>query len=221
MPFIAERIEKIIAKIPQNVRLVAVSKTHPASAIQEAYGGGHRVFGESRPQELKEKYAVLPQDIEWHMIGNLQKNKVKYIAPFVALIHSVDSLSLLKVVEKEALKNNRTISFLLQLKVAQEATKSGLSLEEAKELLQSEEFAAMQNVKCCGIMGMATFTRDREVVQSEFALLKKHFDELKVEFFPRNPDFKEISMGMSGDYELAIKEGSTLIRVGSKIFGAR
>ncbi|PID95467.1 MAG: YggS family pyridoxal phosphate-dependent enzyme [Bacteroidetes bacterium] len=221
MSFISDQIEKILTEIPKEVKLIAVSKTHPTASIQEAYDRGYRIFGESRPQELKEKYTALPKDIEWHMIGNLQKNKVKYIAPFVALIHSVDSLSLLKVIEKEAKKNNRVISFLLQLKVAQEATKSGLSLEDTKDFLNSVEFAEMRNVSCCGIMGMATFTNDNEVVRSEFALLKKYFDELKADFFSNDSTFKEISMGMSGDYTLAIEEGSTIIRVGSKIFGAR
>ncbi len=221
MATITQNINKILNEIPQNVKLVAVSKTYPANCIQEAYDGGYRIFGENRPQEMKEKYAVLPQDIEWHMIGTLQKNKVKYIAPFVALIHSVDSLSLLEVIEKEAKKNERVISFLLQLKVAQEATKSGLSLEDAKQLLESEEFAQMHYVKCCGIMGMATNTDDETTIRNEFALLKKHFETLKAKYFENATDFCEISMGMSGDYPLAIEEGSTIIRVGSKIFGAR
>lgn len=221
MSFVSENIQQIISEIPNNVKLVAVSKTYPATYIQEAYDNGYKIFGESRPQELKEKQTLLPKDIEWHMIGNLQKNKVKYIAPFVALIHSVDSLSLLEVIEKEGKKNKRTIPFLLQLKVAQEVTKSGLSIFEAKELLNSNSFAEMQNVQCCGIMGMATFTADVQKVHNEFALLKTHFETLRNEFFPKSENFKEISMGMSGDYLIAIEQGSTIIRVGSQIFGTR
>lgn len=221
MPSVIANIEKIKEEIPSTVKLIAVSKTHPVEFIKEAYGGGYRIFGESRPQELKEKYAVLPKDIEWHMIGNLQKNKVKYIAPFVSLIHSVDSFSLLEVIDKEAKKNERTIPFLLQLKVAQEATKSGLSLEDVRTLLNNEAFQNMRHVQCCGIMGMATFTTDRTVVRSEFALLKKHFSTLKEEFFKSSNVFKEISMGMSSDYPIAIEEGATMIRVGSQIFGRR
>lgn len=221
MSFVTINIQELLNEIPTNITLVAVSKMHPAALIEEAYKGGYRIFGESRPQELKEKQAVLPKDIEWHMIGNLQKNKVKYIAPFVALIHSVDSLALLKVIEKEGQKNERVIPFLLQLKVAQEATKSGLSLSEAKELLGSEIFAEMKHVQCCGIMGMATFTDDLKVVRNEFALLKKHFDDLHATFFSENAAFKELSMGMSGDYAIAIEEGSTMVRIGSQIFGSR
>lgn len=221
MSFVSENIQQIKSEIPNNVKLVAVSKTYPATYIQEAYDNGYKIFGESRPQELKEKQTLLPKDIEWHMIGNLQKNKVKYIAPFVALIHSVDSLSLLEVIEKEGKKNKRTIPFLLQLKVAQEVTKSGLSIFEAKELLNSNSFAEMQNVQCCGIMGMATFTADEQTVHNEFALLKTHFETLRNEFFPKSENFKEISMGMSGDYLIAIEQGSTIIRVGSQIFGTR
>lgn len=221
MSFIVATINDILNNIPTTVKLVAVSKTHPASCIQEAYDGGYRMFGESRPQELKEKQAILPKDIEWHMIGNLQKNKVKYIAPFVAMIHSVDSLSLLETIEKEGRKNDRVISFLLQLKVAKEETKSGLSLEEAVALLASDSYKEMKHVRCCGIMGMATFTDDEQLVCSEFAQLKNHFDAIKNQFFSSETSFRELSMGMSGDYTIAIEEGSTIIRVGSQIFGSR
>lgn len=221
MSCIVKNIQNITTKIPTSVKLIAVSKTHEAARIQEAYEGGYRIFGESRPQELKEKHAVLPKDIEWHMIGNLQKNKVKYIAPFVAMIHSVDSLSLLSVIEKEGRKNQRIIPFLLQLKVAREETKSGLSIDEAEELLASSTFQAMQQVQCCGIMGMATFTDDQSMVRKEFAQLKKYFETLKTAFFVEDTAFKEISMGMSNDYLLAIEEGSTMLRVGSEIFGKR
>ncbi len=221
MNTVTAKIEELLKEIPKDVTLIAVSKTHPVRVIQEAYDGGYRIFGENRPQELKEKYALLPKDIEWHMIGQLQKNKVKYIAPFVSLIHSVDSLSLLKVIEKEGKKNERVIPFLLQLKVAQEETKSGLSYEEAEKLLNSEEYKQMANVKCCGVMGMATFTYDKEVVRSEFVQLRKYFNLFRQKFFSESKDFSQLSMGMSGDYRIAVEEGSTMIRVGSQIFGAR
>ncbi len=221
MSTVTDKIKVLLNEIPEAITLVAVSKTHSAARIQEAYDGGYRIFGENRPQELKEKAAILPNDIQWHMIGSLQKNKVKYIAPFVALIHSVDSLELLQVIEKEGKKNERVIPFLLQLKVAQEATKSGMGMEEIKALLESAEYAQMQHIKCCGIMGMATFTDDEKIVRNEFKQLKEYFTELQKNYFPNTPEFKEISMGMSGDYPLAIEEGSTMIRVGSKIFGAR
>ncbi len=221
MSTVTEKIKELLKEIPKEVTLIAVSKTQPANVIKEAYNGGYRIFGENRPQELKEKYALLPKDIEWHMIGQLQKNKVKYIAPFVSLIHSVDSLALLKVIEKEAKKNERKIPFLLQLKVAKEETKSGLSYEEAQQLLGNEEFKSMTNVKCCGIMGMATFTDDQEIIRREFSQLKEYFNSLRENFFPQSEDFTQLSMGMSGDYHIAIEEGSTLIRVGSQIFGKR
>lgn len=221
MSFINKNIKGLLKEIPCEVRLVAVSKMNVPERIQEAYEGGYKIFGESRAQELKEKHAILPKDIEWHMIGNLQKNKVKYIAPFVSLIHSVDSLSLLKVIEKEGKKNKRVIPFLLQVKIAQEDTKSGLSLSEIEKLVSSEDFQQMQHVCCCGIMGMATFTNDEQVVRSEFALLKQHFESLRKTFFAKDDNFKELSMGMSGDYHIAIEEGSTMLRIGSQIFGKR
>lgn len=204
-----------------SARLVAVSKTHPASRILDLYHQGQRVFGENRPQEMLEKQAALPADIEWHQIGHLQTNKVKSIAPFVSLIHSVDSLRLLQEIDKQALKCQRVMDCLLQFHIAEEETKFGLSEAEAVELLQSAEFKALQNVRICGVMGMATFTDHTEQVRSEFRNLKSIFERLKAQFFIQQPHFKEISMGMSGDWELALEEGSTLLRIGSLIFGER
>lgn len=218
---IKENLNKIRQTIPSNVTLVAVSKTKPVSALQEVYDAGQRIFGENKVQEMTEKEALLPKDIQWHLIGHLQTNKVKYIAPFVSIIHSVDSMKLLKEINKEALKNNRTIECLLQFHIAQEETKFGLSIEEASEILQSREFVEMQNVSIVGIMGMASFTDDEEVVRQEFRNLEHYFQILKSHFFKFNEHFKEISMGMSGDYRIAIEEGSTMVRVGSSIFGSR
>ena len=202
-------------------RLVAVSKTKPAELIQKAYDEGLRIFGENKAQELSEKYEVLPKDIEWHMIGHLQRNKVKYIAPFVALIHSVDSLRLLKEIDKQAEKNDRVIDCLLQVHIAEEDTKFGLSEEELKEMLASQEFEAMKNIRIVGLMGMATFTEDQGQIRREFKSLKNIFDRLAQMETPANVSMEELSMGMSGDYEIALEEGSTLVRVGSAIFGER
>ena len=202
-----------------NAKLIAVSKTKPNSKISELYNHGQRAFGENRVQELVDKYAALPQDIEWHMIGHLQKNKVKYIAPFVHLIHSVDNLSLLQTINKEALKNDRVISVLLQAKIATEDTKFGTDNDELKSLVI--ESMHLENVLVCGLMGMATFTDDMDQVRAEFKSLKTTFDNIKSEYFSSDGNFKEISMGMSGDYKIALEEGSTMIRVGSLLFGAR
>ena len=218
---IKENLTKIQATIPSNVTLVAVSKTKPVTDLQEVYNAGQRVFGENKVQEMTEKYEVLPKDIQWHLIGHLQSNKVKYIAPYVSLIHSVDSMKLLNEINKEAKKNNRVIDCLLQFHIAEEETKFGLSIEEAKELLESKEFVEMQNVSIVGIMGMASFTENMETVRHEFRVLESYFQILKSHFFKFNHHFKEISMGMSGDYLLAIEEGSTMVRVGSSIFGTR
>ena len=218
---IKENLTKIQSTIPSDVTLVAVSKTKPVSDLQEVYDAGQRVFGENKVQEMTEKYEILPKDIQWHLIGHLQTNKVKYIAPFVSLIHSVDSMKLLNEINKEAKKNNRVIDCLLQFHIAEEETKFGLSIEEAKELLESKEFVEMQNVSIVGIMGMASFTENIETVRHEFRVLESYFQILKSHFFKFNHDFKEISMGMSGDYLLAIEEGSTMVRVGSTIFGTR
>jgi len=218
---IKENLTKIQSTIPSDVTLVAVSKTKPVSDLQEVYDAGQRVFGENKVQEMTEKYEILPKDIQWHLIGHLQTNKVKYIAPFVSLIHSIDSMKLLNEINKEAKKNNRVIDCLLQFHIAEEETKFGLSIEEAKELLESKEFVEMQNVSIVGIMGMASFTENIETVRHEFRVLESYFQILKSHFFKFNHDFKEISMGMSGDYLLAIEEGSTMVRVGSSIFGTR
>ncbi len=218
---IAENIKRITSELGENTRLVAVSKTKPNEDIMEAYNAGQRLFGENKVQELTQKYESLPKDIEWHFIGHLQTNKVKYIAPFVSLIHGVESLKLLKTINKEAKKNNRVIDCLLQFHIAQESTKFGLNEEEADALLSSEQYSELGNIRIVGVMGMATYTDDQEQVRSEFKHLKNIFDELKQNYFPEEEGFKEISMGMSGDYKIAIEEGSTLVRIGSSIFGAR
>lgn len=205
----------------QNVTLVAVSKTHPPERILEIYQQGQRIFGENRAQEMLEKQAALPADIEWHLIGHLQTNKVKLIAPFVRMIHSVDSLRLLEEIDKQAAKAERTIDCLLQFHIAQEETKFGLDEAEAHAILSSEAFRQMKNVRICGVMGMATFTDDEAQVRREFRLLKTIFEKLKQEFISENPHFREISMGMSGDWHIAVEEGSTMVRVGSLIFGER
>jgi hypothetical protein len=218
---IAENIEKVKANLPENVRLVAVSKTKPAELLLEAYDCGQRSFGENKVQEMVWKFDELPKDIEWHFIGHLQTNKIKYIAPFVHLIHGVDSFKLLKSIDAEAKKVGRIIPCLLQFHIAEEETKFGLSMQEATEMLNSTEFKVLGNVKISGVMGMATYTDDEIQIRKEFANLKKYFEKLKSEFFTANFDFKEISMGMSGDYLTAIAEGSTMVRIGSTIFGER
>ena len=218
---IKENLERIKETIPNGVTLVAVSKTKPISDIQEAYDAGQRVFGENYPQELRDKHEMLPQDIQWHFIGHLQTNKIKYIIPFVTLIHSIDTANLLEAVNKEAKKHDRVVDCLLQFHIALEETKFGLDLEEARQLLDSDAFKTMENVRICGVMGMGTFTDDMEEVRKEFKHLKSIFETLKQDYFAYQPQFKEISMGMSEDYPIAIEEGATLIRVGSKIFGPR
>ena len=218
---IKENLHQIKATIPEGVTLVAVSKTKPVSDIQEAYDAGQRVFGENYPQEMRDKHEALPTDIQWHFIGHLQTNKIKYIIPFVTLIHSIDTANLLEAVNKEAKKHDRVVDCLLQFHIALEETKFGLDLEEARQLLDSDAFKQMENVRICGVMGMGTFTDDMEEVRKEFKRLKSIFETLKQEYFANQPQFKEISMGMSEDYPIAIEEGATLIRVGSKIFGPR
>lgn len=202
-------------------KLVAVSKTKPVEMLQEAYDLGIRVFGENKVQELADKYEALPKDIRWHMIGHLQTNKVKYIAPFVTLIHSVDSLKLLKEINKRAAQNERIIDVLLQVHIAEEESKFGFSEEELKALFESEAFRGYENVKVVGLMGMATFTEDQEQIRREFKGLKALFERLKSVFSGENLEWRELSMGMSGDYQIAMEEGSTMIRVGSSIFGER
>ena len=218
---ISENLNKIRSQLSDDVTLVAVSKTKPNEAILEAYETGQRIFGENKVQELVEKSDALPKDIQWHLIGHLQRNKVKYIAPFVSLIHAVDSPRLLKEINKQAAKNNRTIDCLLQFHIADEETKFGLDQSEALELLKSEEFRNMQNIRICGVMGMATFTDDENQVRLEFKKLNQIFKELKASQFSGSEEFEIISMGMSGDWKIAVEEGSTMIRVGSSIFGVR
>lgn len=221
MAGIAENITRIKSSLPSNVKLIAVSKTKPASDIQKAYEAGQRIFGENKVQELVSKFEALPKDIEWHMIGHLQSNKVKYMAHFVALIHGVDSFSLLKEINKHAQKNNRIQNVLLQFHVAQEETKFGFSYEEAEQMLNSNEYKSLENISVVGIMGMASFTENKSQIQSEFKMLKSYFEQVKTQFFSNQNSFKEISMGMSGDYKIAIEEGSTMVRIGSSIFGGR
>ncbi|CAA9332779.1 MAG: UPF0001 protein YggS [uncultured Cytophagales bacterium] len=202
-------------------RLIAVTKTKPLEMLLEAYGAGCKLFGENRVQEMVEKYEQLPKDIEWHLIGHLQTNKVKYMAPFVTLVHSVDSLKLLQEIDRQAARHGRVIECLLQIYIAREESKFGLSFDEARELLAAPETAALANVRIVGLMGMATFTDDREQIRAEFRSLKAFFESLQQSPLPANAEMRELSMGMSGDYDLAVAEGSTLIRVGSSIFGSR
>ena len=218
---ISSILSSIKTDLPDHVRLVAVSKFHPVEMIEEAYHAGQRIFGENHVQEMTQKHELLPKDIEWHFIGHLQTNKVKYIAPFVSLIHSVDSFKLLKEINKQAERSQRVISCLLQIHIAQEETKFGFSFDECRTMLQEEEWKTLTHVQLCGVMGMATFTDDVQEVRNEFRSLKKFFDEIKENYFSNNDAFHEISMGMTDDYPIAIEEGSTLIRIGTKIFGER
>jgi len=218
---IAEHIQNIKSKLPQTVALIAVSKTKPISDIIEAYRAGQRIFAENRVQEMTQKYEQLPKDIEWHLIGHLQTNKVKWIANFVSLIHSVDSLSLLKEIDKQAKKCNRIINVLLQFYIAKEETKFGFDDNEAMQMLESDEYKSLKNIQICGVMGMATYTDDEKTVAEEFTNLNEIFQRLKKNYFATTNAFKEISMGMSGDYKTAIKCGSTMVRIGSLIFGSR
>jgi len=218
---VSENLLKLKAEIPETVKLVAVSKTKPIEAIMDAYRAGHRIFGENKVQELIAKQPQLPGDIQWHFIGHMQSNKVKFIAPFVAMIEAVDSLKLLKEIDKQGAKNTRVISCMLQFHIGEEDTKFGLDMDEASEILESPEFAALKNIEICGVMGMATFTNDMDQVRNEFGRLKNIFDELKLKYFSGTKAFREISMGMSGDYQIAIEEGSTMVRIGSSIFGER
>lgn len=219
---VSENIKQFLAsEIPANVKLIAVSKTKPVETILEAYKSGHKIYGENKVQDLVDKYNELPKDIEWHMIGHMQSNKVKYIAPFVLLIHGIDSFKLLKVVNKEGEKNNRKIDCLLQFHIAKEETKFGLDLNEATAFLKSEEFKNLNHINICGVMGMATFTENENTIRPEFKELVHIFNQLKKIYFLKNDNFKEISMGMSADYKIAIEEGATMVRIGSLLFGAR
>ena len=217
---IKENLNNIQSQLPEYVTLVAVSKTKPVSDLMEAYDAGQRIFGENKIQEMADKHTEMPKDIEWHMIGHVQRNKVKYMAEFVSLIHGVDSFKLLNEINKQALKHDRTIDCLLQLKIAEEDSKFGMSSKDVQELLISEAFKNLQNIKITGLMGMATFTDDTNQVKQEFERLKTTFDDLK-SLKSNNCELQIISMGMSGDYKLAIDCGSTMIRVGSSIFGTR
>ena len=214
---IKKNLDQITSSLPPHVTLVAVSKTKPLGDLMQAYKAGQRVFGENKVQEMVEKYHLMPDDVLWHMIGHLQRNKVKYMAGFVDLIHGVDSLKLLTEIDKQAQKHNRVIKCLLQIKIARETSKFGLSIQEAEALLSSETFKSLKNIRIVGLMGMASFTSDKLQISKEFKTLKSNFDELK----QKRKNVKIISMGMSGDYKLAIDCGSTMIRVGSLIFGAR
>lgn len=218
---VKDNLLKIQQSIPSNVTLIAVSKTKPAEDILEAYQAGQKVFGENKAQEMKEKYALLPKDIQWHMIGHLQENKVKYVVPFVSTIHSVDSLKILLTINKRALLCNRVVDCLFEMDISHEESKFGLSMEELISILSSEEYKQMANVRICGLMGIGSITEDREQTRKEFRTLKEMFLEIKQKFFSNSEYFSQISMGMSSDYDLAIQEGSTMVRIGSNIFGAR
>lgn len=218
---IAENIELIKANLPDHVRLVAVSKTKPTKLLLEAYNHGQRAFGENKVQELVWKYEELPKDIEWHCVGHLQTNKVRFITPFVHLIHGVDSFKLLKTINAEAKKAKRIIPCLLQFHIAEEETKFGFSMEEATDMLNSAEFILLKHVVISGVMGMATFTDNEDQIRKEFACLNTYFYKIKSDYFSGKPEFKEISMGMSGDFLIAVEEGSTMVRIGSTIFGER
>lgn len=217
-----QRFEQILQELmPYGTQLIAVSKTKPAADVMKLYEAGQRHFGENKVQEMVGKYEELPKDIQWHLIGHLQTNKVKYIAPFVHLIHSVDSLKLLTEINKQAEKNHHTIDCLLQIYIANEDTKFGLSPIEAEQLLSSPEFEQLKNIRICGLMGMATNTENKAQIESEFASLRNVFEQLKQKFFSAQPYFKELSMGMSSDYALALKHGATMVRIGSILFGER
>ncbi|MBQ7735125.1 MAG: YggS family pyridoxal phosphate-dependent enzyme [Bacteroidales bacterium] len=216
-----DKYQEILREIPQNVQLIAVSKLHPASEVEAAYALGQRDFGENWAQEMREKHEILPQDIRWHFIGHLQTNKIKYIIPYVYRIHSIDSFKLLQEVNRQAEKHNRVVGCLLQFHIATEETKFGFSMDECEQMLKSPEFSSLKNVDIKGVMGMASFTDDTAQVRREFQTLHGFFTKLKEEYFSGKTDFTEISMGMTGDYPIAIEEGSTMIRVGSAIFGAR
>ena len=221
MKSIAKNLLRIKQSIPSNVTLVAVSKTKPIEDLQEAYNAGQRIFGENKIQEMVEKHDILPKDIQWHMIGHLQSNKVKYMAHFVDLIHGVDTLKKLKEINKQAKKHDRVIKCLLQAKIAKEDTKFGLSFREIEEILSLQEFSELQHIKIVGFMGMATFTDDQKQLQEEFFSLKNFFYNQKLIHTSDNCNLEILSMGMSGDYPLAISNGSSMIRVGSSIFGQR
>jgi pyridoxal phosphate enzyme (YggS family) len=221
MSGIAANITLLRQQLPSTVKLVAVSKTKPASDIMVAYNSGQRCFGENRVQELLNKKDLLPGDVEWHLIGHLQSNKVKYVVPFISLIQSVDSYKLLTTINSEALKIDRVVDCLLQIHIAKEEAKFGFSMKELGEMVELQEFMNIKHVRICGVMGMATFTSDISQVRTEFSYLAGCFNILKNRYFAGSPYFKEISMGMSDDYKTALKEGSTIVRIGTLIFGER
>ena len=214
-------LHEVLSRLPQGVRLVAISKYHPNEFIEAAYAEGHRIFGESHEQELRGKHETLPKDIQWHFIGHLQTNKVKYIAPYVTMIEAVDSLRLLKEIDKQAAKNERIIDVLLELHIAEEETKYGLTPDALRELLASGEWCELKHVRICGLMMMASYVDDESQIRSEFRIAKNLFDELKSQHFADEPSFCERSWGMSHDYKIAIEEGSTMVRIGTTIFGPR
>ena len=218
---IKSNLVSIKEQLPSNVNLVAVSKTKPVEDLQEAYDAGQRIFGENKIQEMTQKWELLPKDIQWHMIGSVQTNKVKYMAPYVSLIHAVDSLKLLKEINKQALKNNRTIDCLLQVKIAKEDSKQGMSFSDLKDIVNSTGFSNLDHINIVGLMGMATNTQNKEQINSEFRFLKECFEGIKSYNTISNINITTLSMGMSGDFDLAIKQGSNMIRVGSAIFGKR
>ncbi len=218
---IREKIVEIKKQIPEGVTLVAVSKTKPIEDIMQAYDEGQRVFGENKAQEMKEKQALLPKDIQWHMLGHLQENKVKYIVPFVSLIHSVDSLKILQAINKRAIICERVVDCLLEIDISHEETKFGLSKDELYNLLSSPEYEQMKNIRVCGLMGIGSITDDNSKTREEFRGLRALYSEIKDKFFAGKDYFRHVSMGMSGDYDIAIEEGSTIVRIGSKIFGER
>ena len=218
---IQSNLKEVLATLPSHVRLVAVSKYHPVEALQEAYDAGQRIFGESKVREMTQKYELLPKDIEWHFIGHLQTNKIKYMAPFVSMIHGVDSFKLLCEINKQAAKAGRIIPCLLQIHIAREETKFGFSPDECRDMLRQEGWKDLQHIRICGVMGMATNTDNEADIDQEFQTLAALFQEIKEIHFTQDPYFTEVSMGMSDDYPIAVKNGSTLVRVGSRIFGER
>lgn len=221
MSNIKDNLRKVLDSLPEGVRLVAVSKFHPAEAIEEAYAEGQRVFGESHEQELSRKHTALPKDIEWHFIGHLQTNKVKYIVPYITMIEAVDSLRLLREIEKQAAKNGKTVDVLLELHIAEEATKYGLTLDDCRALLAGGEWQTMSHVRICGLMMMASNVDDEQQIRREFNTAAAFFDEIKAQYFATDDHFRERSWGMSDDYKIAVQCRSTMVRVGTTIFGQR
>ena len=218
---VAKNLHEVLGNLPKEVRLVAISKYHPNEYLETAYNEGQRIFGESHEQELAQKQQTLPKDIEWHFIGHLQTNKVKNIAPYISMIEAVDSYKLLKEINKQAAKNDRIIKVLLELHIAEEETKYGLTLDDCRDILEKGEWKDLGNVQICGLMMMASNTTEISLIEKEFDTATSFFDEIKAKFFANDPEFKERSWGMSHDYKIAIKHGSTMVRVGTTIFGPR